>query len=485
MVWPGNWPNRVRCRKPAIADRFCNIVIFKSGRRIVFCLKAPCREERKLKGNQMRKTLAIVFAGGQAREMSVLTFRRPKSAVVFGGGYRMIDFVLTNLFNTPSVKNAGVLTQYRPFSLVDHVGTGMAWDFIGSSRSVRILPPHLKLSGSEWYRGTADALFQNMDFINLHDPDDVLIVSGDHAYSMSYEPLLRFHMEHASDVTMAVTPVKIGTSRFGIAEINAEGRITGYEEKPKYPKTNLASMTVYIFRREVLEEELKRHAGGETPPRSFHIYDEILPGLIGRRRAFGWVHHGRWDYARTLDAYFEAHMDMLGDEPPADIMSWNVRTNPWSKDGFYRSVSRFRRGAAARDSIICGGCDIAGEVERSVLSPGVKVGKGAVVKNSVLWDGVTVEEGARLEGVICDKRCVISAGAAVGGGGSSVPNEELPHSLTCGATVLGMGVRVPEGAHVGANCVVYPDAGAEHFGSGEIPAGSTVRVPGRMGERAA
>ncbi|MFH1618808.1 MAG: sugar phosphate nucleotidyltransferase [bacterium] len=425
----------------------------------------------------MRKTLAIVFAGGRAEEMSVLTFRRPKAAVVFGGAYRMIDFALTNLANTPSVENVGILTQYRPSSLVDHVGIGLAWDFVGSSRGIRILPPHLRLSGSEWYRGTADALFQNMDYLDLHQPDDVLIVSGDHAYSMNYEPLLRFHLEHAADVTMAVTPVDIDPSRFGIAEINAEGRVISYMEKPDNPRTNLASMTVYVFRREVLIEELKRHAHSQTPPKSFQIYDEILPGLIERRRAFGWIHHGRWDYVRTLDAYFQAHQGMLGAPPPVDMASWKVRTNPWSPGAPFQTMARYRPGAVVRDSLVCGGCDIAGTVERSVLSPGVKVARGAVVRDSVIWGGVAVEEGAVLDRVICDKRCVVGRGAVVGHGDGTAPNGELPRSLTCGATVLGMDVRVPEGVRIGRNCVIYPGAGKTHMTSSDVPSGSTVSTP--------
>ncbi|MBI5210608.1 MAG: glucose-1-phosphate adenylyltransferase [Elusimicrobia bacterium] len=425
----------------------------------------------------MRKTLAIVFAGGRAEEMSVLTFRRPKAAVVFGGGYRMIDFALTNLANTRSVENVGILTQYRPSSLVEHVGIGLAWDFVGSSRSIRILPPHLKLSGSEWYRGTADALFQNMDFLDLHQPDDVLIVSGDHAYNMSYEPLLRFHLEHAADVTLAVTPVDAEPSRFGIAEINAEGRVISYMEKPKHPRTNLASMTVYVFRREVLMEELRRHAHSPQAPKSFHIYDEILPGLIERRRAFGWTHHGRWDYARTLDAYYQAHQDMLGDPPLVDMGPWNVRTSPWSPRAQTQGPARCRPSATVRDSIVCGGCDVAGTVERSVLSPGVKVGKGAVVRDSVLWNDVVVEDGAVVDKAVCDKRCVVAQGAVVGHGTAPPANSELPRSLTCGATVLGMDVRVPKGARIGRNCIVYPGAGEVQLASGSVPSGGVVRTP--------
>jgi glucose-1-phosphate adenylyltransferase len=280
----------------------------------------------------MRKTIAIMFAGGRAEEMSVLTHWRPKSAVVFGGAYRMIDFALTNLARTKGIDYVGILSQYRPSSLIDHVGIGLAWDFVGNERGVRFLPPHLGPDHTEWYRGTADALYQNLDFLSLHRPDDVLIVSGDHAYSMDYTALLRFHVEKDADVTLAFTPVEKDPSRFGVAELNAERRIMSYVEKPKHPRSNLASMTVYVFKREVLVEELKRHAAlGPEQRKSFHIYDEILPHLIQNRRAFGWVHHGTWEYARTLDAYFQAHQDLLGATPRLDLCAWNVRTNPMAR----------------------------------------------------------------------------------------------------------------------------------------------------------
>ena len=421
----------------------------------------------------MRKTLAIVFAGGRAEEMSVLTFRRPKSAVLFGGGYRMIDFALTNLANTRSVENVGILTQYRPSSLVEHVGIGLAWDFVGSHRSIRILPPHLKLSGSEWYRGTADALFQNMDFIDLHQPDDILIVSGDHAYSMSYEPLLRFHVEHDAELTMGVTPVDQNPSRFGIVEVNAEGRIISYMEKPEHTRTNLANMTVYVFKREVLVDELKRQSHSPRSPKSFQMYDAVIPPLVARNRAYAWIHHGRWDYARTLDAYFQAHQDMLGENPSVDLERWKVRTNVWSLRSSFPVPARCRPGAAVRDSVVSGGCDIEGTVERSVLSPDVRVGKGAVVRDSVLWSGVVVEDGAVLDKVVCDKRCVIGRKAVVGHGKGSPANDDQPASLTCGATVVGMDVKIPPGARIGRNCIVYP--GAEASDLKEVPSGRTVR----------
>jgi glucose-1-phosphate adenylyltransferase len=409
--------------------------------------------------------------------MSVLTFRRPKAAVVFGGGYRMIDFALTNLANTPAVANVGVLTQYRPSSLIDHIGIGLAWDFVGARRSVRILPPYVGPRGAEWYRGTADALFQNIDFLDLHQPDDVLIVSGDHAYHMDYEPLLRFHMEHAADATLAFTPVDDNPSRFGIAELNAEGLIQSYIEKPEHPRSNLASMTVYVFKRQVLVDELREHAAGVSSSRSFHIYDEILPRLMERRRCYGYVHHGPWDYARTLDAYFAAHQQLLGDDPKVDLNKWQVRTNTMERRAASPAPSWVAPGASLVDSLVCGGAVVYGAVERSVLSPDVRVGKGAVVKDSILWDGVDIGPGAVVDHVIADKRCVIAAGAKVGVGELGGANDEQPTSLTCGATVLGMDVRVPADGVIGRNCIVYPRAGEAELAGRHIPSGTTVHTP--------
>ncbi len=423
----------------------------------------------------MRKTVAIVFAGGRAEEMSVLTFRRPKAAVVFGGAYRMIDFALSNLAVTGGVANVGILTQYRPSSLIDHIGIGLAWDFVGTGRSVRILPPYVGPHGAEWYRGTADALYQNIDFLDLHQPDDVLIVSGDHAYQMNYEPLLRFHMEKAADATLAFTPVDHDPSRFGIGELNAEGRIISYSEKPEHPRSNLASMTVYVFRRQVLVDELRRHAEAAAAPRSYQIYDEILPGLIERRRCYGFVHHGPWDYARTLDAYVEAHQELLGAEPRVELNRWQVRTNAMERRAAPAAPARLLPGGALIDAIVSGGCVVAGAVERSVLSPDVRVGRGAVVRDSILWNGTVVEEGAVVDRVVTDKRVVIGAGARVGDGPVTAPNDEQPRSLTCGATVLGMDVRVPPGLVVGRNCIIYPRAAAEL--AKPIASGTTVRTP--------
>jgi len=424
----------------------------------------------------MRKTVAIVFAGGCVEEMSVLTFRRPKSAVIFGGAYRMIDFALTNLSNTPLIQNVGVLTQYRPLSLVDHIGSGLAWDFIGTSRGIHILPPYIGHGKSEWYRGTADALYQNIDFLDIYKPDDVLIVSGDHAYTMNYEALLHFHIEHNADVTMGFTPVDHDPSRFGIGEINSERRIMSYVEKPRHPRTNFASMTVYVFKRDILIEELRAHAATCNKPKSFHIYDDILPNLIKRRKAFGWIHHGIWEYARTLDTYYQAHMDMLGNDPRIKIGEWRLRTNTLAQRTAPPAPAQYYLDSKVVDSIICGGCKIEGHVERSILSPDVHVKKGAVVKNSILWGNVVVEENAICDKVISDKRTIIGKNAKIGYGKNLPPNNEQPESLTCGATVLGMDVIIPENIQIGRNCIIYPGATEKEIGGKSIPSGMTVKT---------
>jgi glucose-1-phosphate adenylyltransferase len=426
----------------------------------------------------MRKTVAMIFAGGRVEELSVLTFHRPKAAIVFGGSYRMIDFALTNLANCEAIETVGILSQYKPSSLIDHVGIGLPWDFVGTHRAVRFLPPYTGPENAHWYRGTADALYQNLDFLELHRPDDVLIVSGDHAYTMDYMPLLRYHVERGAELTMAFTPVDLNPSRFGIAELDAEGRVMAYAEKPEKPRSNLASMTVHAFRCKVLMDELRRAADGAQGKQGFYMYDELIPRIVARRKAYGWTHYGAWEYARTIDSYFQVHQDMLGDCPKLDLPSWNVRTNTMSPRAAPPTPARHSPTANVSDSIISNGCFIEGTVEHSVLSPHVRVGKGAIVRNSILWDGTVVEEGAIVDRVIADKRTVIEKGARVGWG-EAAASDELSHSLTCGATVLGADVRIPAGAQVGRHCILFPSVGPDQLSAGPVPSGKTVRVPSR------
>jgi glucose-1-phosphate adenylyltransferase len=414
----------------------------------------------------MRKTVGLILAGGRVEDLSVLTERRPKSAVVFGGIYRTIDFALTNLANA-GVGTVGILVQYRPSSLMDHVGTGMAWDLVGTTRGVRFLPPYLKSTISEQYRGPADAMYQNLDLIERSGADDVLTVSGDHVYAMDYRPLLNFHHEHGADLTMAFVPVDVGAQRFGIGELTADGQIMNLAEKPANPRTNFASMSVYCFRREVLVEELRTAIKGESAEVTFQIH-EVIRRMISHCRAYGYVYHGPWFYTRTLDEYVSLHRELLAPSPRVNLAG--VRSNIMAGRVAPPAPTHFLPGAEVEESLVSAGCLIQGMVQRSVLSPGVRVAKGAVVRDSVLWDDVVVEEGAVLEGVVCDKRTVFGRGAHVGVG-ELKPSKELPGSLTCGAAVLGAAVHVPPDALIGKNCIIHPECQADDLrtpvGSGE------------------
>ena len=419
----------------------------------------------------MRTALGIVFAGGRVPELSVLTDRRPKSAVIMGGIYRTIDFALTNLANA-GVGQVGILTQYRPSALVDHVGTGMAWDFVGTTREVRFLPPSLGNTSDSWYRGPADALYQNIDFIERNAPDDVLAISGDHAYHMDFGPLLHFHYEKGADLTMVFVPVDEGANRFGIGELNAAGQIINFTEKPEYPRSHLASMSVYVLRREVLIEELQRSVrGDEGNGTTFQIH-EVLRRMMTRRRAYGFIHHGPWEYGHTLDEYYGFHQKLLGDKPKIDLCAWQVRSNMMARRVAPDAPARYLPGAVVENSLVPAGCTVAGTLKNSVLSPGVRIGKNAMVDGCVLWDNVVVEDGATLSCVISDKRSVFGQGCVVGAG-EAVPNAFLPKSLTCGVTVVGMDVRVGNRATIGKNCILHPDLTETDFEK-PISSGQTV-----------
>ncbi len=412
----------------------------------------------------MQRVIALVFAGGREPELSVLTERRAKAAVLFGGVYRGIDFALSNLAES-GVGRVGILTQYRPSSLMDHVDTGHAWDLIGSQRSLRFLPPSLgPISGSsgkgDWYRGPADALYQNLDFILRHDAEHVLLVSGDHPYKMDYHKLLDFHMEHDADLSMAFKSVE-DASRFGVAELNSAQQIMSFSEKPKYPRSNLASVGVYMFKRSVLVDELHRAMAGDNET-TFEIH-EVLRRMISRRRAYGWTFDGPWYYTRSVDAYVEFHRAMLGQDPAVVLANWGLRTNLLGRRSAVPAPARIFPGAVVEDSLVSPGAVVMGTLRRSVVSPGVVVEAGALVEDCILWDDVTVMAGARLSGVVADKRARFMPGAQLGLGDETPANSLWPQSLTCGASLVGMDAQIPAKARVGRNCIIAPEVAEDEF----------------------
>lgn len=418
----------------------------------------------------MKQIVSMVLAGGRVDELLVLTAKRPKSALPMWGMYRIIDFVLSNLMRS-GIEVVGVLSQYRPYSLITHLANGEPWDYVGRSRALRILSPFRGAEDSDWYKGTADALYQNLTFIERYAPELVVVVSGDHVYAMDYRPMLKQHRATGADLTIAFKPVPREQAHlYGTAVLDASGRVVTYQEKAKNPEGNLASLTVYIFNTECLVERLKQNA---REGRAYQIYSEIIPRMVEEKaRVFGWVFDGYWQYARTLDTYYAANMDLLGEDAP-DLPAWQVRTNLNPGTLGDPTPAVFRPTAQVRSSLVCCDAVLEGTVEHSILSPGVVVERGAVVRDSVLMHHCRIEEGAVVDRVILDKNVRVGKGACVGCG-DLVLNRLYAQTLSTGVTVVGKGSAIPAGLRIGRNCIVYPDLREADFPQAEIPAGAVV-----------
>lgn len=414
--------------------------------------------------------VGLVLAGGRVDELSVLTANRPKSAVPIWGMYRFIDFALSNMMHS-GVGAVGVLSQYRPHSLNAHLAGGAPWDYVGHTRELRILSPYRGAKDSDWYRGTADAVWQNLAFVRQHGAELVLIASGDHIYSMDYRPMIRRHLENRADLTIAFTRVpQEQASRFGTATLDDTGRVTSYREKAATFESDLASMTVYVFDVEVLARRL---AENMKTGRTFQIYSEVIPRMVADGdRVFGHVFEGVWRYARTIDAYYEANLSILGPEAP-DLEAWEVRTNLATTRASDRPPAAFQPGARVTGSLVAPGTRIAGTVERSIISPGVVVERGAVVRDSVVMHDCRIAAGAVLDRVILDKDVSVGADAHLGLG-EARPNRKAANTLTCGVVVVGKGAGVPAGARVGRNCIVPPDLAEADWPRRPIRSGTTV-----------
>jgi glucose-1-phosphate adenylyltransferase len=420
----------------------------------------------------MRKKniIGMVLAGGRVDELSVLTARRPKSAVPMWGMYRIIDFVLTNMMHA-GIEVVGVLSQYRPYSLITHLAKGEPWDYVGRSRELRILSPFKGAEDSDWYKGTADALYQNLNFIDRFNPHLVLVASGDHVYSMDYRPMLKQHLATGAELTIAFKRVPREQAHlYGTAVLDETGRVVTYEEKAKEPKGDLASLTVYVFNAQSLAERLRENAREGT---TFQIYSEIIPRMVQEKaKVFGFVFNEYWQYARTLDAYYSTNMDILGDHPP-DLASWRVCTNTDPGTMGDPPPALFRPTTRVKSSVICCDAIVEGTVERSVVSPSVTIERGATIRDSVIMHRCRIEEGAVVDRVILDKNVRVGRKACVGWG-VVVPNEKHPNSLSSGVTIVGKGSTLPPEIRIGRGCILPPDMTESHFSTAEIPSGATV-----------
>jgi len=410
----------------------------------------------------MAQVLAMILAGGRVGELDVLTFFRPKSVLPYGGLYRVIDFPMSNLMHS-DIENVGILSQYRPFELIGHIANGEPWDMTGRHRCAVILPPFQGRGASDWYKGTADAVYQNIDFIRLNDPEIVVVLSGDHIYRMDYRKLIEFHLEKNADLTVAFTRVSPEeSSRFGLASIDEEdprgGRLTEYREKPKNSQLEWASLTIYVFRTELLIATLKENAA--SPSHEFG--KDIIPMLMEKHRVYGYKHSGYWGYTRTIQEYYRTSMDLLGNTPKVDIRSWELRTNMADSHIRDRQPAFVGPLASLEDVFFHCGCSIRGRVARSILFPGVTVEEGAVVEDSILFFDSTVRSGAVLTHTIADTDCVISEGADIGDPGD-------------GLTVIGMETTVPEKVRIRGGVTIHPKLKTGSFSKKEYLGGEVVQ----------
>ncbi len=394
--------------------------------------------------------LVLLLAGGVGSRLNILVGHRAKPAVPFGGHYRIIDFSLSNVMNS-GLTRVGVLTQYKPLSLMSHIGTGASWDFTGRRRGVKILPPRTGEQDSDWYKGTADAIRQNIDFIKSYPSEEVVILSGDHIYHMDFAAMLAYHRFKRANITIGMMVVpREQIHQFGAGVIDQDNRIIDWEEKPKEPKTNLASMGNYVFSTDYLLQALAR----DKRESDFGMH--IIPGAIARDRVFAYPFYGYWRDVGTIQAYWEANMDLLRHDSGIAPEAWGVRPNI-EEDGrpVDRAPTRFVSGCEVRGSMICAGCRIEGTVIDSILSPGVVVGRGATVTRSVLFEDCEIGDNAIVDLAICDKQVRIGACAVVGQGGDpTVVNREFPKHLYTGISLVGKQAELPPGFRMGRNCIV-------------------------------
>ena len=418
--------------------------------------------------------IAMLLAGGQGSRLGVLTAKVAKPAVAFGGKYRIIDFPLSNCINS-GIDPVGVLTQYQPLRLNTHIGIGIPWDLDRNFGGVTILPPYEKSDNSEWYTGTANAIYQNLDYMETFHPEYVLILSGDHIYKMDYEVMLDYHKENQADVTIAAMPVpKEEASRFGIVVTDQEGKISEFQEKPPEPKSNLASMGIYIFSWKVLKEALI--ALENVPGCDFGKH--IIPYCHDRgQRLFAYEYNGYWKDVGTLGSYWEANMELIDIIPEFNLYEeyWKIYTNSGILPPQYIS------GQAVVDrSIVGNGTEIYGEVRNSVVGSGVTIGRGTVVRDSIIMKDVTIGDGCVIDKSIIAENCEIGANVTFGIG-SDVPNRMKPAVYSFGLVTVGENSVIPAGIQVGKNTAISGVTVREDYPNGVLESGETlIKAGGRV-----
>jgi glucose-1-phosphate adenylyltransferase len=421
--------------------------------------------------------MAVILAGGEGERLSILSQKRAKPAVPFGGKYRIIDFTLSNCVNS-DITDVVVLTQYNPRSLNDHIGLGRPWDLDRNYGGVRLRQPYIARGRvAEWYRGTADAVLQNLSEIEHGDADTILVLAGDHIYKMDYQPFVQAHRRRRADVTIAVRRVPLAdASRMGVLALDDSDRVVEWQEKPKQPKSDLASMGVYVFSKKALRKWLSDDLAD--------FGRHVIPAMLdGDARVFGYSFEGYWQDVGTIQSYWESNMALLTDAPEFDLYDtdWVIHTR--SEE---RAPAKIGPTAQVHRSLISHGCRINGMVTNSVLSPGVRVEMGAVVRDSIIMFDCVIGAGAVIDRAILDKEVIVGQGAIVGEGPDfDRPNKKEPNRLNTGITVVGKRAIIPRGARLGRNVKVAADARAADFPGRIIRSGESIEIRDKRRREAA
>ena len=417
-----------------------------------------------------KEMIAMLLAGGQGSRLGVLTATEAKPGVPFGGKYKIIDFPMSNCINS-GVDTVGVLTQYQPLKLNQHIGIGIPWDLDRRFGGVTILSPHMKSEQGAWYTGTANAIYQNIEYIEQFSPDYVLVLGGDHIYKMDYAKMLDFHKENNADVTIAALEVPWEEApRFGLMNTHDDARIYEFEEKPPEPKSNLANMGIYIFNwsilRDALERDDKVHDNSD-----FGMH--VLPMLLAEgKRMFGYAFDGYWRDVGTIESYWEANMDLIKTVPDFNLYEEfnKIYTDADHQPPIYTGPNALIQGA-----ILSEGCEVLGQVTGSVLGPNVIVDEGASVKDSIIMENCYIGKNSKLERCIVDEGCAIGENVVIGcTGGGNIPNKLRPKIYETGITVLGEGSSVPDGMRIGQNCVIYGESFPGDYPNGLLSSGESI-----------
>ncbi|MBQ7635915.1 MAG: glucose-1-phosphate adenylyltransferase [Lachnospiraceae bacterium] len=420
-----------------------------------------------------KEMIAMLLAGGQGSRLGVLTANMAKPAVTFGGKYRIVDFALSNCINS-GVDTVGVLTQYQPLKLNTHIGIGIPWDLDRNVGGVSVLPPYEKSSNTEWYTGTANAIYQNLKYMEYYNPEYVLILGGDHIYKMDYEMVLDFHKSHNADITLATIPVPMEeASRFGIVITNDESRIIDFEEKPKQPRSNLASMGIYIFTWKVLKEALIELS--EQPGCDFGKH--IIPYCHKNgKRIFAYEFNGYWKDVGTLTSYWQANMELIDLVPVFNLYEefWKIYTKSEIIPPQY-----IAQGAYVEKAIISEGAEIYGQVFNSVIGPGVVIGEGTVVRDSIIMTGTVVGRKCEIYKSIVAEGCSIGNNVKMGVGEES-PNVWKPAIYCEGLVTVAEGSVIPDNVSIGKNTAICGETLPEDYQNNWLPSGENIIKAGEL-----